>query len=292
MIRLKFRLYAVCLIAIMSVNPADALEKAKTSSAQDRQASVEKLVEISSAAQRIDKSGNKAAMMRRNEARLLLRKAKDANASGDTAEADKLLHKATQVMFEAVRLMEKDQSLTDKEHNDFNARLDSINALCEAYDRIRGEKGLGPAKQSELYPIVRQKLAQAKDLDEHGKTTQGRKLLDEAYVAAKVAIEHLRGGDTLVRSLSFANKEEEYRYEIDRNDTHKMLVNVLLKEKMAENTKIKAMVDKYMERAISLREKAENQAAGGNYQGAIHTLEESTKEIVKSIRSAGIYIPG
>ena len=38
----------------------------------------------------------------------------------------------------------------------------------------------------------------------------------------------MRSGDTLVRSLNFASKEEEYRYEIDRNDTHQMLIKVLV----------------------------------------------------------------
>ena len=117
-------------------------------------------------------------------------------------------------------------------------------------------------------------------------------MLDEAYVAAKVAIEHLRGGETLVRSLNFASSEEEYHYEVDRNDTHRMLVDVLLKEKMKTNWGIEAMVNKFMESADKLRTRADEQASDGEYENAIGTMEQSTKEIVRAIRSAGIYIPG
>ena len=192
----------------------------------------------------------------------------------------------------AVRMAGTDQSLVDKEYREFDARLDSVNALCDAYERIRKEKGLGPPESSELYPIVQSKLKQAKDLKGQGKVKEGRQRLDEAYVAAKVGIEHLRGGDTLVRSLSFANSEEEYHYEVDRNDTHRMLVSVLLKEKADGSSSVNNMVDKFMDKAANLRQQAETQASKGDYDAAIQTLEHSTKEIVRAIRGAGIYIPG
>jgi endonuclease III len=106
-----------------------------------------------------------------------------------------------------------------------------------------------------------------------------------------VAIEKLRGGDTLIRSLHFANKEEEYRYEVDRNDTHRMLIKVLLKEKM-EQAAVQRRVNPSLKKADELRAKAEKQAAQGKYEDAVRTLEDSTKELVRAIRSAGIYIPG
>ena len=136
------------------------------------------------------------------------------------------------------------------------------------------------------------KLDQAEKLKKQGKVKEGRMVLDEAYVAAKVAIEQLRGGETLVRSLNFASREEEYDYELDRNNTHQMLVNVLLREKMDSSAGIEGMVKKFTDKANSLRDQAEKQAAKGNYEAAIRSLEQSTKEILRAIRSAGIYIPG
>ena len=259
---------------------------------EDRFASVSKLVEISSAAKKIQSSNNDAAKIKHKEARLLFQKARSMQLQGKSTEADKYLTMATQTMFEAVRLVDKDQSIIDKQQRDFVMRLESINALCQAYERIRDEKGMAPANESELYPFVQSKLKSAKHEEEKGNYTLGREILDEAYVAAKVAIEHVRGGDTLVRSLNFASSKEEYIYETDRNDTHRMLVDVLLKEKMASNTNIKDMVGKHMNAAAKLRQQAEDEAAGGNYEAAVHTLEQSTREIVRAIRSAGIYIPG
>ena len=101
----------------------------------------------------------------------------------------------------------------------------------------------------------------------------------------------MRDGKTLVRSLNFASKEEEYHYELDRNDTHKMLVKVLLKDKM-KDPKTAARVKENIDKADALRIEAEQLAISKNFTEAVQTLENSTKQIVRAIRAAGIYIPG
>ena len=284
----------VCLLSVSGgvVFPAGALDAAGESATGIRLESVEKLIETSSAARKINGSGNQAAIAHHGKARVLFRQARESLSDGNQAEADSLLQLATQTMFEAVRMVDRDQSLIDKGYRDFDARLESITALWDAYDRISQEKGLGPAKASELYSLVHRKLDEAESLRKAGKVPEGRKALDEAYVAAKVGIEHLRGGDTLVRTLNFASSEDEYHYEVERNDTHRMLVKVLLKEKLNQSDSMHTMVDKFMDKADELRALAEQQAGKGDFDTAVHTLEESTREIVRAIRSAGVYIPG
>lgn len=284
----------VCLLSVCGgvLFPGAPLDAAGETATANQIQSVEKLLETSSAARKVGGSGNQAAIAQRDKARVLFQQARQSLADGNHAAADSLLQQATKTMFEAVRMVDKDQSLIDKGYRDFDARLESITALCDAYDRISQEKGLGSAEASELYPIVHRKLDEAETLKQAGNVSEARKLLDEAYAAAKVGIEHLRGGDTLVRSLNFATREEEYHYEVDRNDTHRMLVQVLLKEKMNQSDSMHTMVDKFMGKADDLRAKAEQQAGTGDYDTAVRTLEDSTREIVRAIRSAGIYIPG
>ena len=109
---------------------------------------------------------------------------------------------------------------------------------------------------------------------------------------AKAAISSLRSGDTLVRSLNFATKAEEYHYEIDRNDTHLMLIKVLVDEKRATNPQLDQQVQKYLNKSQELRAGAETAAAKKDYEQAVKLLEESTTELVRAIRNAGVYIPG
>lgn len=259
---------------------------------ESRLQSVEKLLETSSAAQQIRGSDNQAAKDKHEQAVELFEKAKLAQGKGDEQQAADLLKQATKTMFEATRMIKKDDSFMAKDVRDFDERKASVEALCTAYENIAKEKGIDKATENELHAFVYKRVDQAEALKKEDRVKEGRKMLDEAYVAAKVAIEHLRGGETLVRSLNFASSEEEYHYEVDRNDTHRMLVDVLLKEKMKTNWGIEAMVNKFMESADKLRVRADEQASDGEYENAIGTMEQSTKEIVRAIRSAGIYIPG
>jgi hypothetical protein len=98
----------------------------------------------------------------------------------------------------------------------------------------------------------------------------------------------LRSGDTLVRSLNFASKEEEYHYEIDRNNTHQMLIRILVEERKAADDAIQ----RYVGQAQQLRTRAEEAAGRKDFSDAVKLLEDSTAELVRAIRNAGIYIPG
>jgi hypothetical protein len=134
-------------------------------------------------------------------------------------------------------------------------------------------------------------MAQAAELARSGNLVEGRRALDQAYLAVKTAAIGLRDGDTVVRSLNFASKRDEYLYEIDRNDTHRMLVQMLLKDKRG-SAGVDAMVEESMSAAATLRTKAEEQASRQEHDAAVRTLEQSTRELVKAIRGAGVYIPG
>lgn len=256
----------------------------------DRIQFVKTLLEKSSATKQIDKSGNQEAIQRREESRLLLQQAQQAHEAADHDTANKKLVEATKVMFEAVRLAGQEEITIEKKQRDFHDRLDSINALMEAHDRVSSEKGK-QAEGIELKQLVLDKVSTANSLLKSGQVDEARQILDEAYIAAKSAINTLRSGDTLVRSLHFETREEEYNYEIDRNDTHQMLIKILSKDKKGGGSMDK-MVLNFMNKAAELRQEAEKQANSGDHEAAIKTLEESTKNLVRALRSSGIYIPG
>lgn len=263
---------------------------AQASDPRARLKSVQTLVETSSGARQIQASDNPQAKAKHEQARSELREARQALQAGRRQAADEAILRATRSMLEAVRLADQQAVVADKRRADFQHRLDSVNALLDAHQRVGDEKDQQGAVR-ELRRIVDGKIAKAESLLAQGEFDQAHQVLDQTYVAVKTAIERLRGGDTLVRTLNFANKEEEYRYELDRNDTHQMLVKVLLEEKL-QDPKIGKLVKQFMAKAAKLRAQGERQASRGDYAAAVSTLEGATKEVVRAIRSAGIYIPG
>jgi hypothetical protein len=252
--------------------------------------SVGKLLETSSAARQIETSGDSRALTVRDKARGVYQQARDAFAAGDLAKANRLLPEATVLMFEAVRHAAPDDVVAMKLQSDFNARNESVKALLGAYKRVAAEKGSKGA--GETVASVEKSIADAEKLAAAKKYGEGRAELDRAYLVTKAAVSSLRTGDTLVRSLNFASKEEEYHYEIDRNDTHQMLIKVLVDEKRASNPQLDQQVQGFLDKARALRGKAETAASRKDHAEAIRLLEESTGELVRAIRNAGIYIPG
>lgn len=248
------------------------------------------LIESSSAARQIQSSGIEAAASQRTRARELHARASAALKAGQLESASTLLDDASRAMFDAVRLADANDLVARKQKIDFDARMESTRVLLEAQKRIAAEKGGGP-RAGDLAQRVEAEMRDAQQLAASGRLVDARTKIDGAYLAVKAAIGNLRNGETVVRSLNFASKAEEYTYEIDRNDTHKMLVQMLLKDKRG-TASVDAMVDQAVGAAEKLRAKAEDQAARRDHEGAVKTLEESTRELVKAIRAAGVYIPG
>jgi tetratricopeptide (TPR) repeat protein len=270
---------------------------ADMSAAQDREQlerrvqSIGTLIEASSAARQIEASGVAAARERRDNARVIHREAAAALSSGDLVNAAKLLDQAAREMMGAARLAKPEQVAGEKNKRDFEARLDSARALLAAQQRITQEKSAGREAQEAARNIERQ-IGEAQTLAAQNRFEEARPVLDRAYLTARVSIEAMRRGDTLVRSLNFASKREEYDYEIDRNETHRMLITVLLADRKDAAGAMPASMQGFTDKAAALRVEAEAQAKRGDHVGAIKLLEDSTRELVRAIRSGGIYIPG
>lgn len=283
LLRTGAAILALCAAAASAQSPLPAPDREQL---ERRLASTATLIESSSGAKQIEASGAPDAAAQRAKARDLHKRGAEALRAGDLAASSKLLDEASRAMFEGVRLAAPKQVADAKERTDYNARLESTRALVDAQKRIAAEKGgpraAEPAQQAEALIADGEKLVAA------GKLTEGRAKVDQAYWIVKAAIGTARNGDTLVRSLNFATPEEEYHYEIDRNDTHRMLVQMLLKDRGGND----AMVNQSVSASGRLRTQAEAEAGRKDHKTAIKTLEESTRELVKAIRAAGVYIPG
>ena len=273
------------------LSAADArAEPAKSRDTSARLSYVERLLTESSAARKVEDSGKPEALEMKDEAEAHFAKAKALYDSGDGAAAEEELSEAVRLFTAAARAANGGVTVTQKQTDDYGQRRESVEALAKAHDRIATEKGLDDVNR-ELQATVTAELSASDALLQEGKGDEARAKLDATYERIKMSLEELRGGDTLVRELHFETREEEYLYELDRNDTHRMLVQVLFAEKM-ESSPMRATAETFIDRAMELRVEAEGAAGKEDYEEAIGLLEESTKELIRAIRSAGVYIPG
>jgi hypothetical protein len=225
-------------------------------------------------------------LSRRDKARELHAAAKAALDQGNLDSASLLLNQSRAAFFDAVRFAAPEEVTAKKLENDYLLRVESVQALLGAYKRVSSEKSA--AGLTKTVSEIEKFMASAAALAKERKFKEAGVEIDRGYLVAKAGLTSLRSGDTLVRSLNFANKEEEYHYEIDRNNTHQMLIKVLVDDNKAGGEMIKT----YLSKGHELRIKAEGAASRKSFDEAVKLLEEATAELVRAIRNAGIYIPG
>ena len=279
---------ALCLLGSAVLAQQTPLDKEQL---EKRLLSVGRLIEQSSVSRQIEASGDARALERRGKARDAYRQALAARDAGDYAAAARLASESSTLMFEAARLAPRDPVPEDSRRADFDARMESVKALLAAQRRISAEKRNIP-DAAETTRSIENLIGEASRLAAAKQQLQAEIVLNKAYLTAKAAVSSMRGGETLVRSLNFATREEEYRYEVDRNDTHMILIKVLAAEKPSVGAGRDGMLEGFVDKAAALRGQAEKAAGGGDYAGASELLEGSTRELVRAIRSLGIFIPG
>ena len=260
--------------------------------ADNAMALTHRLLNESSAAKSVLASDNADAKALHAEAMKFYEQAvkADADGDGDTETRDQSLKKAKMNLFRAAQLAKKAPGLNDRSHSLYKRRAKSAAALLDAHKRIREELKPG-AEVEALEAKAIADIAAANASFKKDDVPAATKLIDQALSTLKGSLINMRNGTTLVRSLHFDTPKDEYEYELDRNQSHTLLTSILLQKKpLSENAKQR--FDKDMSQAKELRQQAEAQAAKGEYETAIKTLEESTKHIVRAIRAAGVYIPG
>ena len=277
----------MAMLALVVASFATEPVQAEEDELADRVAMVRTLLFESSAARRIEASENEAAQQKRAQAIELFEAAREP---GDVVEREAKLKEAVSLLYQASAAAPPSRSAEEKGRNDFARKRESLVALLDAHERIMEEKGRNEA-HAELLDEVEADLAAADSLLSEGSVEIARERLERAYDVTRLAVEHSRTGETLKRELKFETAEDEYHYELDRNETHRMLLTVLLKDKL-DNERVRSRVEGFVETADVHRANADDMAREKRFEEAIEELERSTVELVKAIRGAGVYIPG
>lgn len=283
-----FRFFStVVLMTALLVSGVTVAETGSDDPLGKRVAMVHTLLYESSAAKQVIKNGTEPALAKRREA---IRLYEAAAAGGDIETRRAQLNQAVATLYDAVALVKNGAKGDEKARRDFDNRKSSLDALLAAHERIMDEKG-----KSQLHTLllaeIEEDTGMAEALLAEGRVPEARAHLDKAYEVTMLSVEHSREGETLTRQLKFETPRDEYVYELDRNDTHRMLVTMLLKEKL-ESEFTRKRVSGFLESADDYRETALEHADAGRFEDAISALELSTNELVKVIRGAGVYIPG
>lgn len=266
------------LVALLSL-PATAQEADPNVRAIE---STRTLIEKSSSAQQIDKAKVPEALAKREEARVFVQQAEAARQKGDVAEMNKLLTDAKKRLFAAVKLANPEQVTGGKKARDYETRLGSVKVLRDALSRLGGPKNELAVKAADA------NLADAAAQAAEKKFELALASVEKAYAAIKTANIEQRDHTEVVDSKNFATKEDEYKYEIGRNNEYQQLSEAVLSN-LAPN--LAKMYKPVGEKALGIRKAAEDSAGASDFAAAVTGMEKSTSEYKKIIRAGGIPVP-
>lgn len=287
---MKIPFFPFILVVLLASAPLLAVAEGADDQREKNLHALGELIGKSSISRQVLSSNNEASKQKYKLAQTLHEQAASAYREGKFDESDMLMSKSKKALFEAAKLSRSRENRKDKEELHYETVKRSLNALLDAMQRIGAEK----SRNKQVEPLAENARKQIKHADQYfsdGKYKDGTELLVKAMHEIDNAINGMRSGDTLVRSLDFATPKEEYQYERERNDAHLMLVKVYLEEKPVDN-EARGKVDQHLGNARMFRTKAEEMASNDKYQDAVREMESSTLNIVRAIRALGVYIPG
>lgn len=203
-------------------------------------------------------------------AKAMLAKVKDSPraASGDaSAEATRLAMAST---------------LDSNELRQSYARRDaSVRSLQAAFERVAKEKNVSQSVLTD----TRKLQSEATFAADAGQYPMAIAKLDQAYLFVKTALAGLRGGSELIASKSFETPEQEFQYEMARNDDYAQLIRGLLDRSPERSDWIGLQLH-----SKRLRDTADQDARAHEWKDALLRINESTGDLKKILRAAGFPI--
>lgn len=246
-----------------------------------RHSFVSNLIERSSSAKQLEKSGSPEALKIREEARAAHVQAKAAIDKGELEKADGLLKEAVRLMTQAVRMAHPEEVVAAKNKADFATRKETVLTLISTGKRVAGEKGSTKPEFAKAEGLVKE----AQAMVDAGKVAEGRAKVDEAYELVKDSVRGMRAGEELRADKNFANQEEEYRYEQGRNDEYLRLVR-----RVVDAQEDPASWEESAKKGQELRNEADALARKKDFDGALKSIAQSTNQLKSVIRRAGVPI--
>jgi len=273
-------------VAMVLAGPAGAQDADRARLVEQKTRLVERLLNSPKAREGAQSASPEARSLY-GQARAQLDAAREAASSQDYERAGQALDDALRALTAAsVRNSAGGSALAESARRAENEALreqvrlyrDALVSALQSRDRPE------ETKEAERVDAL---LATAEEATSSGRHDLAAKQLTQAYAAVAAALARARAGETVVLSVQFDRPEDEYAYEINRHDSHRMLIDLTLAQSGAGHD-ARALVGGRVDESRRLRTQAESEAARGDHAIAIKTMEQATSHLVRALRALGV----
>lgn len=251
-------------------------------------AMIDKVLNRSPVAARVLKSQNEQARRHFTNARELVSHAQMLIGAGQLRGADALLNEAIWEVSRAQQLVPDPGSQQAGERVRFSQLEDSVMALQRTALIALPSAGKGQAVSEERTVRANALVEQAVALARADRYIEANRLLDQALVLLLRDASIRLAGHTIVYDHRFANRREEFEFELARFRSFERLVPLALLE-FRPAAEALALVDRHVAHARELRERAEAQS-GRDALAAIRDVVEGTDALRRALNAAGLVV--
>jgi hypothetical protein len=257
---------------------------------EQKSAMLDRLLNHSPVAARIAASGNEHARKHFATARELLAHARELAADGALRGADGLLNEAIFEVSRAQQLVPDPGSQQAAERARYAQLEDSVAALRRTALIALPVEAPG-RKQSREEVVARADVLvdQAASLARSNRYIEANKQLDAALMLLLQDASVRLTGHTIVYDLRFADRKEEFQFELERFQSFERLVPLALLE-FRPSPEARVLVDRHVAQAVELRQRGETQFARDPI-AAIKDVTEGTDALRRALQAAGLEVP-
>jgi len=276
--------------AQQAAQPAEAPRPISAQQVEQKAAMLNRVLNESPVAARIANSQNEQARRHFANARDLTLHARSLVAEGQLRAADSLLNEAIFEVSKAQQMVPDPGTQQAAERARYSQLEDSVAALRRTAQialpnapeakRAESEQNLRAAEA-----LVDQAVALAKS----DKYIEANRQLDKALMLLLKDASQRLAGHTIVYDHRFANRREEFDFELNRHRDFERLVPLALLE-FRPSPEARALVDRHVAQARELRERGEAQFARDPL-AAIRDVVDGTESLRRALQAAGLALP-
>lgn len=250
---------------------------------------VEVLLTRSEPIQKLDSSPDSQVITQLHDARqsMLLAKNYVADSKLDNAESE--VNYAIKLLSSVSGPAVKKQQDSAKLREEYQSIRDRVESFRKALFMICKEKNIDvdaalPAAQFMLL------INDAEQLVEKSRVDRAIIKISKAANIVETSLAKIRNNETIIHSLKFASIEEEFQYELERNKSHLMLIDLMLSQRSLNQSLIDLIHGLVADNA-KLADRATRLHANDNTDEAKIVLEQGTDKLVQALRKGGMFIP-
>lgn len=255
-----------------------------------KSAMVDKVLNESPVAARVLGSGNDEARRHFTRARELAAHARALRADGLRRAADGLLNEAIAEISQAQQLVPDPGAQQAGERARYAQLQDSVVATRRTAQIALPAPAPRTGESREMM-LARADLMvdQAAQLARADRYIEANKQLDAALLLLLQDASSRLAGHTIVYDVRFADRREEFDFELERHRSFERLVPLALVE-FRPAAEARALADRYVAQARELRERGEAQFARDPL-AAIKDVSDGTDALRRALQAAGLVVP-